>query len=138
MAVNRILPYLHLNTDEKILWKGKLSWGSLCPLLLIGVLTIWIYGIGVIFIAYAVSKWARITYIITDQRILKVVEHYAFLKTEIEEMDRVGDESISISRTLGGKLCKYWKVEIDSGGKKIMMDGITEPEEIRNLLSKKQ
>jgi len=128
----------NLNSDEKILWKGKLSWKSLWPFLLIGVLTIWIYGIGIIFIAYAVSKWARTTYIITNQRILKVVEHYAFLRTEIEEMNRRGDESISISQTLRGKLCKYWKIEIGGGGQKITMDGMAEPGKITNLLSQNQ
>ncbi len=51
---------------EKILWKERKCFKSFLPIVFIGILTLWIYGIGIIFIAYAISKWFRITYTITE------------------------------------------------------------------------
>jgi len=44
------------HNNEKILWKGRKCFRSFLPLILIGILTLWIYGIGIIFIIYAISK----------------------------------------------------------------------------------
>ena len=71
---------------KKILWKGRNCFRGFLPIILVGVLTSWVYGIGIIFIAYAILKWIRVTYLITDKKIVKIIEHYAFYRIEKREI----------------------------------------------------
>ena len=66
-------PYgLNLQRGEKILWMGKRCLASLWLPFLVGVITLVIYGIGVLFIAYAIVTWLKVDYVVTDKRVAKV------------------------------------------------------------------
>ena len=119
----------HLLPGEKILWKGKMSWRSLWAPILIGILSIWIYGLGIIFIAYAASKWARIYYIVTNRRVTKVVEHYAFLRTDTFEIENGEVKDMQVVRTAMGEKLDFGDIVIISDTEKIIFNGISHPYE---------
>ena len=120
--------------DEKILWKGRKCFRSFLPFILIGILTLWIYGIGIIFIIYAISKWFRITYTITEERILQTIEHYAFCRKEHREIKYEDVQKIKISQTILQKILGYWKIEIISKNKNIVLE--TTDKGVVNILTK--
>ncbi|MCD6512376.1 MAG: PH domain-containing protein [Thermoplasmata archaeon] len=111
--------------NEKILWKGRRCFRSFWFIILIGILTLWIYGIGIIFIAYAILKWVSIAYIITDKRILEVMEHHAFIKRDINEIEYKDIRAIKISQTFFEKMLKYWKIEINGRDRRIILKTIS-------------
>ena len=118
--------------DEKILWKGRKCFRSFLPFILIGILTLWIYGIGIIFI-YAISKWFRITYTITEEKVLETIEHYAFYKKKYREI-KYDVQEIKISQTILQKILGYWKIEIAGKNKNIILE--TANKGVVNILTK--
>ena len=120
--------------NEKILWKGRKCFRSFLPIVFIGILTLWVYGMGIIFIAYAISKWFRITYTVTEEKILQTIEHYAFYRKENREINCDDVQDIKISQTFFQKMLGYWKIEIIGKNKKIVLE--TADKEIVNLLVK--
>ncbi len=120
--------------NEKILWKERKCFRSFLPIILIGILTLWIYGIGIIFIAYAISKWFRITYIITEEKILENIEHYAFYKKEAREIKYKDMQDLKISQIFFQKILRYWKIGVIGKNEKIIFE--TANKEIVKFLSK--
>jgi hypothetical protein len=58
---------------------------------LIGIISLPIYGIGTIFILYAIVTWLKTDYIITSTRAVKVTRHYAFvylISYDVEEIEQ--------------------------------------------------
>ena len=124
---------LHLQQDEKVLWKGKMGWRSLWAPLLIGILSIWIYGLGIIFIVYAAAKRVKTDYIVTNQRAIKVVEHYAFLSTDIFEIKKVKD--MHVVRTIMGEKLDFGDIVITSDTEKVVFNGISHPyDEMKKII----
>ncbi len=130
-------PYgLDLNPGEKILWIGKRSLKSLWLLFVIGFVLMPLYGMGAIFIIYAIVIWLRTDYVLTNERILKVRRHYAFvylLSYDIEEMRREDLESMYAIQNSMGRVLDYWDVVIENS-ERIVFKGVTEPEIIKKIL----
>lgn len=130
-------PYgLDLNLGEKILWIGKRSLKSLWLLFVIGFVLMPLYGMGAIFIIYAIVIWLRTDYVLTNERILKVRRHYAFvylLSYDIEEMRREDLESMYAIQNSMGRVLDYWDVVIENS-ERIVFKGVTEPEIIKKIL----
>ncbi|MCD6222172.1 MAG: PH domain-containing protein [Thermoplasmata archaeon] len=121
---------------EKILWKERKCFRSFLPIVFIGILTLWIYGIGIIFIAYAISKWFRTTYTITEERILQTIEHYAFHRKENREINYDDVQDIKISQTFFQKMLRYWRIEIIGKSKNIVLE--TANKEMANFFIKRK
>jgi len=121
---------------EKILWKERKCFRSFLPIVFIGILTLWIYGIGIIFIAYAISKWFRTTYTITEERILQTIEHYAFHRKENREINYDDVQDIKISQTFFQKMLEYWRIEIIGKSKNIVLE--TANKEMVNFFIKRK
>ena len=70
-------PYgLNLEKEEKIEWIGKRCLSSLWLPFMLGFLTLPLYGVGIIFIIYAIAKWLREDYVITDKRVMEINRKY--------------------------------------------------------------
>ena len=121
---------------EKILWKERKCFRSFLPIVFIGILTLWIYGIGIIFIIYAISKWLRTTYTITEERILQTIEHYAFHRKEKREINYDDVQDIKISQTFFQKMLRYWRIEIIGKSKNIVLE--TANKEMANFFIKRK
>ena len=99
---------LHFNKGERIVWRRRMTLWSLWPFWLLGLATIWLYGIGLLFWLYAVVKWIRIRYLVTSQRVIKAIDHYAFLlHVETKEMPLTNINGIDVSQNMIGRLLGY-------------------------------
>ncbi len=134
-------PYgLNLQRGEKILWMGKRCLASLWLPFLIGVITLVIYGIGVLFIAYAIVTWLKVDYVVTDKRVAKVTRHYAFVYLISYDLKEIRHEEIKSVYTIQSKMGKsfyFWDLIIENG-QKIVFKGIKEPEEVKRILKSLQ
>ena len=130
-------PYgLKLERDERILWMGKRCIGSLWLPFIIGILTLPLYGIGVLFILYAISKWLKTDYIITDRKVAKITRHYAFvylLSYDVEEIKREEIKSMYTLQTSMGRIFHYYDMIIENKGK-LIFKGIKYPEEVKKFI----
>jgi len=132
-------PYgLRLEKDEKILWIGKRSLRSLWVPFFIGFITLPLYGVGIIFIVYAIAKWLKTDYVITDRKVAKVTRHYAFvylLSYDIKEVKHENVRSVySVQKVMGSRL-RYWDLIIENE-KKIVFNGIGDVEEVKKIMEK--
>lgn len=131
-------PYgLSLKPEEKILWIGKRSLKSLLPFLIFGFILTPLYGVGIIFIIYALAVWLRTDYVLTNERVLRIRRYYAFLylrKYIIEEIKREDVESVYTLQDFMGKTFNYSDVVIEDS-KKIVFKGVSEPELVKKLLN---
>jgi len=127
---------LKLEEDEKIIWIGKRNIRSLWAPFLAGILFLPFYGIGTLFFLYAILKWLRVDYVITDRRVMKIVRHYAFLRHDREEIKREKIRGFySLERGIPG--LKYWNVVVENGSK-IIFHGVSDVDDLRKLLSARE
>ncbi len=117
---------------EKILWKERKCFKSFLPIVFIGILTLWIYGIGIISIAYAISKWFRITYTITED----FANHRALCFSQKREINYDDVQDIKISQTFFQKMLEYWRIEIIGKSKNIVLE--TANKEMVNFFIKRK
>ena len=132
-------PYgLELEKGEKIVWIGKRSLRSLWLPFLIGFIALPLYGLGVIFIIYAIAKWLKTDYVVTNKRIAKVTRHYAFVYLVSYDVDEIRHEEIksvySLQHSMGTRF-RYWNLIIENG-KKIIFEGIRDVEEVKGAIEK--
>lgn len=108
---------------------------SLWPFWLLGLATIWLYGIGLLFWLYAVVKWIRIRYLVTSQRVIKAIDHYAFLlHVETREMPLADINGIDVSQSMTGRLLGYADVTIHGDSATVTLPGLRHPGKLREVL----
>ncbi len=125
---------LHLK-DEHVVWRQRMSPLALWPFWLLGLATLWLYGLGLLFWLYATVKWVRVHYLVTSRRVIKVEEHYAFL-LRVETCDMLlGDiTGMNISRGWMGDLLGYADVAIHGDGRAVTLSGLADLDGLRETL----
>ena len=122
-----------LKKNEKILWVGKRHLKSLWLILFIGCVTFLIYGIGIIFILYAMLIWLKVDYIITSFRVMKVTRHYVSVKHKIQGILHKNIQGIYTVQSNMGKTFNFWDLVIENN-QKIVFKGIKETEDIKRII----
>lgn len=108
---------------------------SLWPFWLLGAATLWLYGIGLIFIVYAAGKWVRVRYPLTNRRVIKAIDHYAFLlRVETEDVLFPHVTGMAVSRSRIGRRLGYADVTIQAGEASLTMTGLGSIDELRDTL----
>ncbi len=80
-------PYgLNLQKGEEIEWIGKRCLGSLWLPFMLGFLTLPLYGVGIIFIIYAIAKWLKEDYVLTNKRAMIASRKYFSSNYEIRDI----------------------------------------------------
>lgn len=126
---------LHLKKGEHIVWQRRMALRSLWPFWLLGLATVWLYGVGMLFWLYAAVKWIRIRYLVTTQRVIRVEEHYAFLlRVEHSDLSLPDVTGMEVSRGRMGGLLGYTDVTVHGDGNAITMTGLASPSELRETL----
>ncbi len=132
-------PYgLQLEKDEKILWVGKRSLRSLWLPFFIGFVTLPLYGIGILFIVYAIAKWLKTDYIITDRKVVRVTRRYAFVYLISYDIAAIEHERIrsvySVQKGMGSRF-RYWDLIIENG-ERVEFNGLGDVEEVKRIVEK--
>ena len=133
-----VLYGLKLQPGEKILWMGKRCLKSLWHPFLIGLVSLPIYGIGTIFILYAIVTWLKTDYIITSTRVVKVTRHYAFVYLISYDIEEIKHEEIKSIYTIfphAGGIFHYCHLIIENE-QKIIFKGLKNAEEAKRTFQK--
>jgi len=126
---------LHFNEGERIIWQQRISLRSLWPFWLLGAATIWLYGLGLLFIVYAAVKWIRVRYLVTSQRVIRNEEHYAFLlRVETRDIALPDVTGLKVSRGYAGELLGYTDVTVQGDSNAVTMTGLRDIDELREAL----
>jgi len=124
-----------LKTDEHVVWVGKRGLKSLWPWLLMGFITLPLYGIGTLFILYAIIAWLRVTYVVTNLRVAEVIEHYAFVRHEVRDIAHRDIRGMYTIQSSMGRMLGYWNIIIENS-RRVIFRGVPDPEEVKMLVKR--
>jgi len=122
-----------LLADEVPYWYGKFSWKANWLLLLLGVLTIWLYGLGVLFFIAAYLRVLKTEYFITSKRIYV---KYGLIGRRVFEIKNEWITGIIVRQGLFGRILNYGDVVISTPGQyagSVVMHGVSDPMNIRTI-----
>ena len=118
-----------IGKDEEVEYEGKVSLWSLLPLFVLGLLTIWIYGLGLIFWLTAFIKYKTTELAITNK---KVVAKFGFISRNTIELLLPKIESIQVNQSILGRILNYGSIVASGAGNpQAPVPGIGNPIEFR-------
>ena len=121
--------------DEKVVYKGNVSLWSLAPLIILGLLTIWI-GIGLIFWLVAFIRYKTTELAFTNKR---VIAKFGFISRQTVELNIAKVESIQVSQGILGRIFNFGTLVISgSGNPQAPIPGISEPMAFRRAFMESQ
>jgi len=122
---------MNLLGGETVLWYGRRSLKSLIGLFIIGILTLWICGLGIIFFIAALLKWWQTEYAITNRRVYSKI---GLISRSVHDapLERVTDATLR--QSFFGRLLNFGTVGINTagmGGYEIVFAGVSNPVDVR-------
>ena len=115
-------------------WYGKLSWKANWLLILLGLLTIWIYGLGIIFFIIAYLRRLATEYFVTSNRIYV---KYGIISRKTFEIKNEWITGTMLKQGFFGRLFNYGDVIISTPGQyagSVIMIGVSDPMHIRTFI----
>jgi len=116
---------------EEVVWKGGLAPASLYWYWIIGILTIWMLGLGLVIILMGILKMNRWKYEVTSER---VKLSYGFLSTTKREADLDRVQDVIVQQGFMGKLLKYGTLCFNtagSSGYEIIFSDVADPDGLK-------
>ena len=121
--------------DEKIVYTGRVSLWSLAPLIILGLLTIWI-GIGFIFWVIAFIRYKTTELAFTNKR---VIAKFGFISRHTVELNISKVESIQVKQGILGRIFNFGTLVISGAGNpQAPIPGISEPMTFRRAFMESQ
>lgn len=112
-------------------WHGRMSWKANWLLLLLGVLTIWIFGLGIIFFIAAAVRVYGSEYFMTNRRIYV---KYGIVSRRVMEIKAEWITGTALVQGFIGRILNYGNVVISTPGQyagSVAMIGVSDPMNIR-------
>ena len=127
---------MHLLKGEKVVFYGRKAWLSEWLLLVLGVFTIWIFGIGLVFFLWAFLRIYSTEYVITTKRFYC---KYKLIARETSEtyLDKITD--VHISQTVIGRLLNFGNIVVHTAGsnpKELIMRDVSNPKALSGKIRK--
>ncbi len=104
---------LNLEESEKPVWYGRMSWKANWFLILLAILTIWFFGLGLIFLLLGLLRVKSTEYFISDKRIFV---RYGLFKKTVLQIRNEWISSYLISQSFFGKIFNYGRVWVSTPG----------------------
>ena len=118
-----------LTKGEQVVYTGKTSIWSLLPLLILGLLTIWLWGLGIIFWILAAIRYMTTELAITNKRIIAKI---GLISRRTIELNLQKAESLQVEQSILGRTFNYGSIEVSgTGASKVPVHGISQPLEFR-------
>lgn len=122
--------------DEQVKYLGKVSAWSLLPSIILGFLTIWIFGLGLVF-------WisAAITYMTTELAITnkRVIAKFGLISRRTVELNMNKIESVQVNQGILGRIFDFGSLSIAGGGiPSAPVPGISNPLGFRKAFNEAQ
>jgi len=115
-------------------WYGRMSWKANWALLLLGILTIWIYGLGIIFFILAALRVYSTEYFITNRRIYV---KYGLISRHVMEVKLEWVTGTNVAQGFIGRILNYGNVILSTPGQyagSVVMIGVSNPMHIRTIV----
>lgn len=111
--------------DEKVIYQGKVSVWSLSPLIVLGLLTIWLWGLGLLFWLAALIRYITTELAFTNKR---VVAKFGFISRRTIELKIKKVESLQVGQGIIGRIFNYGTIIISGAGNpQAPIPGISRP-----------
>ena len=125
-----------LGKDEKIIVEGRVSGWALVPSIIIGIITIPLFGLGIIIILSAVFTYISTELAVTNKR---VVAKTGFIKRSTIELNLSKVESIQVHQGLFGRILNYGSLVVSGAGNpQAPIPNIADPKSFRRLATEAQ
>lgn len=122
--------------DEQIVYTGNVSLWSLAPLLAAGFITIWLFGLGLIFFALALIRYKTTELAFTNKR---VIAKFGFISRYTVELNIAKVESIQVEQGILGRIFNYGTLVISGAGNpQAPIIGISKPMAFRRAFMESQ
>jgi uncharacterized membrane protein YdbT with pleckstrin-like domain len=122
----------NLLDNEKIIYEGKVSIWSLLPLIILGVVTIFTFGLGLIFFLAAYLRYISTEVAYTNKR---VIAKFGFISRETVELNINKVESMQVKQGIIGRIFNFGSLVISGAGNpQAPIPGISHPMMFRRSL----
>jgi uncharacterized membrane protein YdbT with pleckstrin-like domain len=119
---------------ERPYWYGRMSLKANWVLILIGLLTIWIFGIGVIFLIIALLNTRSTEYFITNHRIYV---KYGLIGRRTFEINNEWVTGAIVLQGYIGRILNYGDILISTPGQlagSVYMKGVSDPMRVKAII----
>jgi len=123
-----------LMEGEKPYWYGRLSWKANWLLILLGILTFWIFGLGLIFFIIAFLRVRATEYFVTSHR---VYVKYGLVGRRVFEVKNDWITGVIVRQGFIPRILNYGDVIYSTPGQyagSIVMLGVSDPMHIRAIV----
>lgn len=125
-----------LSKDEKIIVEASVSKWALLPAILVGVLTIPLFGLGIIIILSAVFTYISTELAVTNKR---VVAKTGLIRRSTIELNLSKIESIQVHQGIFGRIFNYGSLIVSGAGNpQAPIPSIANPMNFRRLAMEAQ
>ncbi|WP_036301273.1 PH domain-containing protein [Methylotenera sp. L2L1] len=122
--------------DERVIYVGHISLWSLAPLIALGFLTVWIFGLGLIFWVAAYIRYKTTELAFTNKR---VIAKFGFISRSTIELNINKVESIQVQQGILGRIFNFGTLIISGAGNpQAPILGISEPMAFRRAFMEAQ
>lgn len=125
-----------LSNGETIEYEGRISVWSLAPLIVLGVATLFLMGLGLVFLVAAYLKYISTELAVTNKR---VVAKFGFISRHTVEINLAKIESIQVQQGILGRIFNYGSLVVSGAGTpQAPIPGISDPLLFRNAFTRTQ
>ncbi len=125
-----------LSNGETIEYEGRISVWSLAPLIVLGVATLFLMGLGLVFLVAAYLKYISTELAVTNKR---VVAKFGFISRHTVEINLAKIESIQVQQGILGRIFNYGSLVVSGAGTpQAPIPGISDPLAFRNAFTRTQ
>lgn len=122
--------------DERVIYVGHISLWSLAPLIALGFLTVWLFGLGLIFWIVAYIRYKTTELAFTNKR---VIAKFGFISRSTVELNINKVESIQVQQGILGRIFNFGTLVISGAGNpQAPILGISEPMAFRRAFMEAQ
>ena len=119
--------------DVKVIYTGNISLWSLAPLIVLGLATIWIVGLGLIFWIMAFIRYKTTELAFTNKR---VIAKFGFISRQTIELNISKVESIQVNQGILGRIFNFGTLVISGAGNpQAPIPGISDPMSFRRAFT---
>ena len=122
--------------DEKVIYTGHISLWSLAPLIALGVLLLFAWGLGIIFWVVAYIRYKTTELAFTNKR---VIAKFGFISRQTVELNITKVESIQVNQGILGRIFNFGTLVISGAGNpQAPIPGISDPMAFRRAFMESQ
>ena len=102
-----------LTKGEQVIYQGKVSIWSLSPLIIIGLILFFVWGLGLLFWIAAAIKYFTTELAITNKR---VIAKFGLVSRSTIEINLQKIESIQVNQGILGRILNYGSIVVSGAG----------------------